>query len=183
MMRARKERGGVATLLILVLMLAAAAIGLIALRGPAADLRAGGQMNSGRTTFYCTESALQLAKGYYNSPSNAVLWNQFFAANPQTGPFNNPSAPIPAPVLPYPFTYTDPVAGSVATVYIMDDMDEMPAVNNPNADQNRIAILVAQCTENGITRTVRTVIQNTGNGPGGLRQQAGQDQNHDGNVN
>ena len=40
-MRARKERGGVATLLIMVLMLAAAAIGLIALRGPAAEQRQG----------------------------------------------------------------------------------------------------------------------------------------------
>ena len=59
---AHRQRGGVTLLLIMVLIVLAALVGVLAVRGATGDLQMAGSQRVARTGFYCAEGGLNMAR-------------------------------------------------------------------------------------------------------------------------
>lgn len=164
----RRQRGGAALVLLLVLSGVAAFIGALAIRGTLADVKVAGAVRQSKTAFYCAEAGINASRSWFGT--NYTRWNAIFD-------------PAIADPVGYPVT-GDIDGDGVAdwSVTLRDNIDEFPT---PNAlvDNDLTAIMVATCTNATLgTRTLQEVV--TANTQGtNYRYQAGHGSNHAGTQN
>ncbi len=172
--RRNRQRGGITLLLVMVLLVIAALVGVLAVRGASNDLRMSGVQRVSRTSFYCAEGGLAAARPIL---SNAYSqWNTIFSGG-------TPS-----------ITY--PVVGDLDgdglndySVTIADNYDEFPpAVNDPTRDSDLQAIITSKCISttlgaNNVNRSISQIIVFGGAGATDYRYQAGHSSSHSGNEN
>lgn len=169
---AHRQRGGITLLLIMVLIVLAALVGVLAVRGATADLQMAGAQRVGRTGFYCAEAGLSQARA-------------LVAANPQDW----------APILAGGSTSWYPVGGMLINLdgdnlpdAIVKMTDNVDGDNDFTRDNDLTVILTSTCTSstlesNGGTRTLSQVVTYGGNGGTDYRYQAGHSSTHSGNAN
>jgi Tfp pilus assembly protein PilX len=173
MKRHSQERGGVTLILILVLLVLAALVGALAVRGSTSDLTMAGSQRQARTGFYCAEAGLNAARAAVAAmyPS----WNSILAGTVPTG-------------------VTYPIVGDIDSdgtndwsVTIRDNVDENPT-NDPTTDHDLTVIMISQCTNPNFSkgsaqRTLEQIVTYTGNLGTDYRYQAGHSSTHSGNAN
>lgn len=173
--RARRERGGVTLLLVMVLLVMAVLIGALAVRGATTDLRMTGAHRVASSAFYCAESGLAAARPIF--AANVGQWNTLFSGGTPAG-----------------FTY--PVTGDLDgdgkpdySVTLKDNYDEFPPLaNNPQVDNDLSAIMVSTCISSTVgfgadSRTLEEIVAYTGSLGTDYRYQAGHSSTHSGNEN
>jgi hypothetical protein len=159
-------------LLLLVLILAVAVLGTLAIRGSTAELGIAGAQERGKAAFYCAEAGLNASRAWF--AANLGSWPQILKGQ---------SVPN------YPFTYTVTLANGLtgtASVTMQDDVDEFPPLaNDLTHDNNLSAILTSTCTISGtgVTHTLQSLFVFTGVNGNDYRYQAGHSSTHSGNEN
>jgi hypothetical protein len=184
MPRRNRQRGGVTMLLIVVLILLAALVGALAVRGAFTEMHMSGSSRVARTSFYCAEAGLNVARPIIGA--NSGSW---------AGILNGTSIPS-----------WYPIRGSIEggqgimnannnwdyIVTIKDDNDETPySANNLTVDNNLQVIIISDCIDPTISgmssdmggHELRELIQYQGNGGTDQRNQAGHSSTHSGNEN
>ncbi len=171
--RNRRERGGVTLVLILVLLVLAALVGALAVRGSTSDLQMAGSQRVARTGFYCAEAGINAARPLI--ADNYPQWNIILSGGTQN-------------VFAYPI-YGD-IDGDLVNDYkvtIKDNIDEFP-VNVPGTDSDLTVIIVSECINPAFSkgagdRTLQELVTYTGNLGTDYRFQAGHSSTHSGNEN
>jgi hypothetical protein len=174
-----RQRGGVTLLLVVVLIVLAALIGALAVRGSSSELRMAGSQRLARSGFYCAEAGLNYARPLI--AANYLQWSAML---------NYPNGPA-ITGLTYPITADidgDPNGGNDFIVTIQDNYDEpLPQANNPYADNDLSVIIVSKCISTtlvgGGERTLKEIITYTGQQGADYRNQAGHSSSHSGNEN
>jgi hypothetical protein len=157
----------------MVLVIVAALVGVLAVRGATDDLRMSGTQRVARTSFYCAEAGLAAARPIL--ATQIGQWNTIFSGGTPTG-----------------FTY--PVVGDLDgdglndySVTIRDNYDEFPPLaNNPNVDNDLTAIIVSTCISSTLStgqHQIEQIVTYTGSGGSDYRYQAGHSSTHSGNEN
>lgn len=168
----RREKGGVTMLLIVVLLVFAALLGALAVRGSSGDLQQAGAQRRSRTGFYCAEAGLNAARS--TLAAHYGEWNTIFSGG--------------TPSFPYPVV--GDIDGDLVNDYsvtIVDNVDEFPT-NDPTHDNDLVAIMVSTCTNPNFAqgaggRTLQQIVTYTGNAGTDYRYQAGHSSTHSGNEN
>ena len=174
---AHRQRGGVTLLLVMVLIVLAALVGVLAVRGATSDLQMAGSQRVSRTGFYCAESALNQARALVgaNPGDWAAILAKTTAPSWWTGGdlTNGMQVDIDAD-------------GTVdALVKLSDNVD---GDNDFTHDNDLTVILTSTCTSakyepNSATRTLSQIVTYAGPGPTDYRFQAGHSSTHSGNTN
>ena len=177
---AHRQRGGVTLLLIMVLIVLAALVGVLAVRGATSDLQMASSERLSRTGFYCAEAALNAARsiaGQHVGDWPAILAN----GNPSWPTWYPSAAGIPIDV-----DGDDPgLSHPDAYVVITDDQD---GDGDSTHDQNLTVILTSTCVSTTLestnaTRSLSQIVIYAGNGGHDYRYQAGHSSTHSGNEN
>lgn len=188
--RRSRQHGGVTLMLIMVLILLAALVGALAVRGSFSELRMMGAERQSRTSFYCAEAGLNAARPIVGA--NPGQWNNML---------NWPTTTVVG--ITYPITGS--ITGGIGTVdsatgkpdyrvTIVDNKDEYPLADNPLQDNDLSVILVSDCldadpnnaqvaTSDMGTRELRELATYGGSLPNDYRFQAGHSSTHSGNEN
>ncbi len=173
---AHRQRGGVTLLLVMVLIVLAALVGVLAVRGATADLQMAGSQRVSRTGFYCAEAGL--AKIRPLVAANPADWNTILAGgSPAWWTAAQTAANLDF----------DNDSKADVTVTMTDNVDEA-GVQDFTRDNDLTVILTATCTSstleaNGAQRTISQLITYAGNGGTDYRYQAGHSSTHSGNAN
>lgn len=140
--RHRRQHGAVTLMLILVLILLAALVGALALRGAFTDLRMSSATRVSRTSFYCAEAGLNAARPTIGA--GYQQWNAMLAGTAPGGQANPLSGSIAGGL-----GATNPKTGKPDyRVWIVDDKDEAPpAADNPTQDNDLTVIMVSVCID------------------------------------
>ena len=174
---AHRQRGGITLLLVMVLIVLAALVGVLAVRGASSDLQMAGSQRVSRTGFYCAESALNQAR-------------QIVGANP--GDWAAILAGAGAPAW---WTGGDltngmqvDIDGDGAVDARVKMVDNVDGDNDFTRDNDLTVILTSTCTSakyepNSATRTLSQIVTYAGPGPTDYRFQAGHSSTHSGNTN
>ncbi|MGZ3405410.1 MAG: pilus assembly PilX N-terminal domain-containing protein [Polyangia bacterium] len=171
-----RQRGGVTLLLIMVLIVLAALVGVLAVRGATGDLQMAGSQRVARTGFYCAEAGLNVARAL--AAANPADWATILASG--TGGTWYPSGGIVLDL--------DGDTNNDVTVVMRDNVDETGGTQDFTKDQDLTVILTATCNSttlesNSATRTVSQLVTYAGNGGKDYRYQAGHSSTHSGNEN
>jgi Tfp pilus assembly protein PilX len=170
-----RQRGGVTLLLIMVLIVLAALVGVLAVRGATSDLQMAGSQRVSRTGFYCAEGALNVARSYVGA--NPKQWATILSGGTTTW-YTSATTGMPVDV--------DGDGNMDADVLMIDNQD---GDNDLTKDQDLTVILKATCRPtsnleaNGGQRTVAQILTYAGNGGTDYRYQAGHSSTHSGNEN
>lgn len=177
---AHRQRGGITLLLIMVLIVLAALVGVLAVRGATSDLQMASSQRLSRTGFYCAEAALNAGRAIVGQ--HVGDWNTILANGNPSWPSWYPSAAgIPIDV-----DGDDPsLANPDAYVVLSDDQD---GDGNTQHDKNLSVILTATCVSKTLestnaTRSLSQIITYAGNGGHDYKYQAGHSSTHSGNEN
>ena len=172
----RRERGSVTLLVVMVLLLLAALLGIMAVRGSSSDLRLAGSHRETISGLYCAESALNLAR-----PCLATAvgkWNSMFSWTTGAAALDVSECATMG------FT-SYPLQGDIDgdgtndfEVRLEDNIDENPSV--PTTDSDLTAIIRAECTR--VPHVVRQIVMFNGHGTE-YQAQAGHGASHTGNQN
>jgi hypothetical protein len=183
-LRRSRQRGGVTMLLIVVLIMLAALVGALAVRGAFSEVRMSGSTRVARTSFYCAEAGLNAARPILGA--SPLQWNTILSTG-TTAAFTYPiSGSVSGGI-----GTTNPATGKPDyKVTIVDDADEGPP-DVPTVDNNLQVIMVSVCIDpmlSGMTsdmggRELHELIQYQGNGGTDYRNQAGHSSTHSGNEN
>jgi Tfp pilus assembly protein PilX len=178
--RWRRQRGGITLLLIMVLIVLAAMLGALAVRGSTNELRLAGSQRTNRAGFYCAEAGLNAARPIF--AANVGQWNNIFALA-ANGTMTLPTGQS------YPLTGDiDGDGNPDYQVRIRDNYDELPTANNL-VDNDLAAIMTSTCisstlqTGSASGRTLQAIVAYSGNGGTDYRYQAGHSSTHSGNAN
>jgi hypothetical protein len=169
-----RQRVGVTLLLIMVLIVLAALVGVLAVRGATSDLQMAGSQRVSRTGFYCAEGALNVARSYV--AANPKQWATILSGGTTTW-YTSATTGMPVDV--------DGDGNMDADVLMIDNQDD----GDPAHDQDGTVILKATCRStsnleaNGGQRTVAQIVTYAGNGGTDYRYQAGHSSTHSGNEN
>jgi hypothetical protein len=172
-----RQRGGVTLLLVMVLIVLAALVGVLAVRGATGDLQMAGSQRVARSGFYCAEAGLNYARAQAGAhPSD---WATILS----TGSAGSTSTwyPTSAGVA----VYVDSDSQPDAYVTMKDNVD---GDNDIHHDNDLTVILTSTCISstlesNSAQRTLSQIVTYAGNGGGCDRFQAGHGCTHDGNQN
>jgi Tfp pilus assembly protein PilX len=172
-----RQRGGVTLLLVMVLIVLAALVGVLAVRGATGDLQMAGSQRVSRTGFYCAEAGLNYAR------AQAATHPQDWATILSTGNAGSTSTwyPTSAGVA----VNVDSDGQPDAYVTMKDNVD---GDNDFTHDNDLTVILTSTCTSttlesNSATRKISQVVTYAGPGPKDYRYQAGHSSSHSGNAN
>ncbi|HEX8950807.1 MAG TPA: pilus assembly PilX N-terminal domain-containing protein [Polyangia bacterium] len=173
---AHRQRGGVTLLLVMVLIVLAALVGVLAVRGATADLQMAGSQRVSRTGFYCAEGGLNYARALV--AQHPADWNTILSTGSSGG-----ATPW------YP-------TGGITPDLDGDNKPDVTVVMTDNVDSDGVfthdndltVILTATCNSttleaNSATRTLSQVVTYAGNGGTDYRYQAGHSSTHSGNAN
>jgi hypothetical protein len=172
---AHRQRGGVTLMLMMVLLILAALVGALAVRGATADLQMAGAQRVARTGFYCAEAGL--AKGRALVATHPQDWAVILAGG-TTAWYGDAVNGIHVEL-------DTPADGDDVYVKMTDNVD---GDNDFTRDNDLTVILTARCVSatyesNGATRTLSQVVTYAGNGGTDYRYQAGHSSTHSGNAN
>lgn len=177
---AHRQRGGVTLLLIMVLIVLAALVGVLAVRGATSDLQMASSERLSRTGFYCAEAGLNAGRAL--AAAHVADWGAILANGTPSWPTWYPSAAgIPLdidgddPSLTHPDVY----------VTLTDNQD---GDNDITHDNDLTVILTATCKSTTLestsaTRSLSQIVTYAGNGGTDYRFQAGHSSTHSGNEN
>jgi hypothetical protein len=176
-MRRSRQHGGVTLLLIMVLIVLAALVGVLAVRGATSDLQMAGSQRTSRRGFYCAEAGLNYARalaGAHVSDWNTILANGNAGSTSVWYPTNS--------------GVTLDIDGDGATdvsVIMTDNVDSDGVFTH---DNDLTVILTATCSSttlesNSATRTLAELVSYAGGLPNDYRFQAGHSSSHSGNAN
>ncbi len=186
--RTSRQRGGVTLLLIMVLIVLAALVGALAVRGATGELRQAGSQRAARTGFYCAEAGLNFARPLVGA--NPADWNTILAGGSTAWyPPTSSTNPCPAPATACISRDIDNDNKPDFTVVIVDNFDELPpTAPNPQRDNDLTVIMVSTCVSttleaNGAQRVLKQIVTYAGNGGTDYRYQAGHSSTHSGNEN
>jgi len=175
-----RQRGGVTLLLIMVLIVLAALVGVLAVRGATSDLQMAGSQRLSRTGFYCAEAALNQARSL--AAIHVGDWGTILSTgNAGSSSWYPTSAGIPVDV-----DGDDPsLAHPDAYVVLTDNQD---GDNDATHDQDLTVILTATCVSTTLestnaTRSLSQIITYAGSGGHDYKYQAGHSSTHSGNQN
>jgi len=172
---AHRQRGGVTLLLIMVLIVLAALIGVLAVRGATSDLQMAGSQRVSRTGFYCAEAGLNKARALV--AANPGDWATILAGG-TTSWYTDATNGVHVEL-------DNPADGDDVYVKMTDNVD---GDNNFQHDNDLTVILTATCISstyesNGATRTLSQVVTYAGGAPFDYKYQAGHSSTHSGNAN
>ncbi len=172
---AHRQRGGVTLLLIMVLIVLAALVGVLAVRGATSDLQMAGSQRVSRTGFYCAEAGLNKARALV--AANPQDWATILAGG-TTSWYTDATNGIHVEL-------DNPANGDDVYVKMTDNVD---GDNDFTHDNDLTVILTAKCISttyeaNNATRTLSQVVTYAGNGGTDYRYQAGHSSTHSGNAN
>ncbi|HEY2748184.1 MAG TPA: pilus assembly PilX N-terminal domain-containing protein [Polyangia bacterium] len=175
---AHRQRGGVTLLLVMVLIVLAALVGVLAVRGASSDLQMAGSQRVSRSGFYCAEAGLSAARSL--AGANQQDWATILLGNATTW-------------------YTTGALGNGVYVDIDGDgpskydayvtlKDNQDGDSDLMHDNDLTVILTSKCVSttmetNSATRTLSQIITYTSNGGSDYRYQAGHSSTHSGNEN
>jgi type IV pilus assembly PilX-like protein len=172
-----RQRGGVTLLLIMVLIVLAALVGVLAVRGATSDLQMAGSQRISRTGFYCAEAGLNIARA--KAAANVGDWPTILLGSGLgTGKWYPDANGVQVDL--------DNDNKIDALVTMTDNVDESP--NDPTKDQDLTVVLTSKCTSTTLestnaTRTLAQIVTYAGNGGTDYRFQAGHSSTHSGNEN
>jgi Tfp pilus assembly protein PilX len=172
-----RQRGGVTLLLIMVLIVLAALVGVLAVRGATSDLQMASSQRVSRRGFYCAEAALSYARaqaGAHQTDWSAILLNGNAGS---TSTWYPTSAGVAVDV--------DGDGQTDAWVVMTDNVD---GDNDIHHDNDLTVILTSTCNSStlestGATRTLAQIVTYGGGLPTDYRFQAGHSSSHSGNEN
>jgi Tfp pilus assembly protein PilX len=169
-----RQRGGVTLLLIMVLIVLAALVGVLAVRGATGDLQMAGSQRVARTGFYCAEGGLNAGRAL--AVAHPADWNIVLGGGTTSW---YPAGGMTVDV--------DGDGTNDVQVVMRDNVDDSP--NNFAVDNDLTVILTATCLStsnleaNSGTRTLSQLVTYAGNGGTDYRYQAGHSSTHSGNAN
>jgi hypothetical protein len=171
-----RQKGGVTLLLIMVLIVLAALVGVLAVRGATGDLQMAGTQRVARTGFYCAEAGLSAARAL--AAANPDDWASILSTG--VGSTWYPAGGI--------VLNLDGDTLNDVTVVMRDNVDEASGAQDFTKDQDLTVILTATCNSttlesNSATRTLSQLVTYAGNGGTDYRYQAGHSSTHSGNTN
>jgi Tfp pilus assembly protein PilX len=174
--RLNRQKGGVTLLLIMVLIVLAALVGVLAVRGATSDLQMAGSQRVARTEFYCAEAGLNYARTL--AANNPKDWAAILA----NGPFPTWYPSVAGIALD-----VDGDTVNDVTVVMRDNVDETGA-QDFTKDQDLTVILTATCTSstiptNSATRAISQLVTYSGAPGPDYCFQAGHSSTHSGNAN
>jgi Tfp pilus assembly protein PilX len=169
---AHRQRGGVTLVLMMVLIVLAALVGVLAVRGATADLKMAGAQRVARSGFYCAEAGLEKARALV--AANPQDWATILAGGSTSW---YPSGGVQVQV------DGDNLADAVVTM-----TDNVDGDNDFLRDNDLTVILTSTCTSstleaNGGQRTLSQIVTYGSNGGNCYKYQAGHGCTHDGNAN
>jgi len=167
----------VTLLLIMVLIVLAALVGVLAVRGATSDLQMAGSQRVSRRGFYCAEAGLNYARAL--AGAHFADWNTILA---------NGNAGSTSTWYPTNSGVTLDIDGDGATdvsVVLTDNVDSDGVFTH---DNDLTVILTATCNSttlesNSATRTLAQIVTYGGGLPSDYRFQAGHSSSHSGNAN
>jgi hypothetical protein len=178
-----RQRGGVTLLLIMVLIVLAALVGVLAVRGATGDLQMAGSQRVSRTGFYCAEAGLNIARAY--AGAHPGDWATILANGTSTSSLAWYGADMTNGM----HVELDNPSDNSVDVYVkmLDNVDET-GTQDFTKDQDLTVILKATCVSKTFesssnTRTVSQLITYGGNGGTDYHAQAGHSSTHSGNTN
>ena len=174
--RRNRQRGGITLLLIMVLLVLAALVGVLAVRGATADLQMAGSQRASKRGFYCAEAALSYARS--QASAHYGDWQTILGGGTTSW-------------------YTSDRQGTGVHVDVDGDghndaivklTDNLESDNDPQHDSDLTVILTATCNSttleaNSATRSLAQLITYGGGTPTDYRFQAGHSSSHSGNAN
>jgi Tfp pilus assembly protein FimT len=177
-----RQRGGVTLLLIMVLIVLAALVGVLAVRGATSDLQMAGSQRVSRTGFYCAEAGLAKARAY--AAQHPQDWATILALNTSTSSLSWYGSDMTNGMH---VELDNPADGDDVYVKMVDNVDET-GTQDFLKDQDLTVILKATCISSTYettsnTRTVSQLVTYAGNGGKDYRYQAGHSSTHSGNEN
>jgi hypothetical protein len=172
---AHRQRGGVTLLLIMVLIVLAALVGVLAVRGATSDLQMAGSQRVSRSGFYCAEAGLAYARA--KAGANPGQWATILLGNglgANTWYPDGNGAPVDL----------DGDGNTDALVTMTDNVDG----NDFQHDNDLTVILTSKCTSttleaNSATRSISQIVTYASAGPKDYKSQAGHSSTHSGNQN
>jgi len=169
-----RQRGGVTLLLIMVLIVLAALVGVLAVRGATSDLQMAGSQRVSRSGFYCAEAGLNKVRAL--AATNVKDWATILAGGTVSTWYQTTAG-----------AEVD-VDGDGKTDAVVKLTDNVDGDNDFTHDNDLTVILTSTCSSstleaNGATRTLSQVITYAGNGGTDYRAQAGHSSTHSGNTN
>ncbi len=174
---AHRQRGGVTLLLIMVLIVLAALVGVLAVRGATSDLQMAGSQRVSRTGFYCAEYGLSAARA--KAAANPGDWATILLGNATgwytSGPNGNG-------------VYVDVDGDGQANDAFVQMTDNQDGDGDLTHDNDLTVILTSTCISptletNSATRKISQIVTYAGNGGTDYRYQAGHSSTHSGNEN
>ncbi len=177
-----RQRGGVTLLLIMVLIVLAALVGVLAVRGATGDLQMAGSQRVARTGFYCAEAGLNKARAY--AAAHPGDWATILANNTSASSLSWYGSDM---VNGMHVELDNPANGDDVYVKMLDNVDET-GTQDFTKDQDLTVILKATCISttyesSSNTRTVSQLVTYAGSGGTDYRFQAGHSSTHSGNPN
>jgi Tfp pilus assembly protein FimT len=174
---AHRQRGGVTLLLVMVLIVLAALVGVLAVRGASSDLQMAGAQRVSRSGFYCAEAGLNYARA--KAAANPGDWATILLGN-ATSWYTSGTQGIGV----YVDIDGDGPPNYDAYVTLKDNQDD----TDPTRDSDLTVILTSKCISstlesNSATRTLSQIVTYAGNGGTDYRFQAGHSSTHSGNEN
>jgi Tfp pilus assembly protein PilX len=173
---AHRQKGGITLLLVMVLIVLAALVGVLAVRGATSDLSMAGSQHVSRTGFYCAEGGLNYGRALV--AAHPGDWNTILSTGSSGGatPWY-PSGGVTKDL--------DGDGQSDVTVVMTDNVDSDGTFTH---DNDLTVILTATCNSttlesNSATRTLSQIVTYAGNGGTDYRYQAGHSSTHSGNAN
>ena len=176
---AHRQRGGVTLLLVMVLIVLAALVGVLAVRGATSDLQMAGSQRVSRTGFYCAESALNQARALVGA--NPKAWTAILAKSSTPAWWSATGGDVNTGL------WVD-IDGDKKIDAIVKMSDNVDGDNDFTHDNDLTVILTSTCTSakyepNSATRTLSQIVTYAGPGPTDYRFQAGHSSTHSGNTN
>jgi Tfp pilus assembly protein FimT len=171
-----RQRGGVTLLLIMVLIVLAALVGVLAVRGATSDLQMAGSQRVSRSGFYCAEAGLNYARAL--AAANPKDWASVLSTG--VGGTWYPSGGITLKI--------DSDNLPDVTIVMRDNVDETGVAQDFTKDQDLTVILTATCNSTTLesdsaTRTVSQLVTYAGAPPDDYCHQMGFSSTHSGNAN
>jgi type II secretory pathway pseudopilin PulG len=174
---AHRQRGGITLLLIMVLIVLAALVGVLAVRGATSDLQMAGAQRVSRSGFYCAEAGLNVARAY--AAANPKDWAAILAGSSMPSWYGSDATNGMHVML-------DGHTGA-PDVYVKM-IDNVDGDGDTTRDNDLTVILRATCISsvyeaNNAQRVVSQIVTYAGNGGTDYRYQAGHSSTHSGNAN
>ena len=171
-----RQRGGVTLLLIMVLIVLAALVGVLAVRGATSDLQMAGSQRISRTGFYCAEAGLNYARA--KAAANPGDWATILLGSGLgAGKWYPDANGVQVDI--------DGDGAIDALVKMVDNQDGDGSLTH---DNDLTVILTSTCVStkfetNNAQRTLSQIVTYAGGSPTDYKMQAGHSSTHSGNAN